>query len=145
MFKGRGGSVRRSEGPGIAPIPARAARRRTGSVVLSLLVALATFLGVACLCAHGTAPQSESVAVTYVDIDRPDGHRSERACLSPGHQQCGAKLAVDTPATAPAPHPHPLGLPARVDARPAPALTDVSRYTAPPRAPDLHVLQVLRT
>ncbi|MFF4754367.1 hypothetical protein ACWD5R_24530 [Streptomyces sp. NPDC002514] len=120
-------------------------RRRSGGVVLGLLVALATLLGVACLCSHGHAIQAEPVAVVSVTHDSPVGHVREHACLSPGHEQCGAKPAVDTPTTGPGPQPHPLGVPVQVEFRPVLALTVTARYEAAPRAPDLHVLQVLRT
>lgn len=113
--------------------------------MLGLLVALATLLGVACLCSHGHAIQAEPVAVVSVAHDSPGGHARERACLSPGHEQCGAKPAVATPATGPGSQPQPLGVPVQVDFRPVLARGVTARYTAVPRAPDLHVLQVLRT
>ncbi|ALV33213.1 hypothetical protein AS200_15115 [Streptomyces sp. CdTB01] len=114
-------------------------------MVLGLLVALATLLGVACLCSHGHALQAEPVAVASVSYDGPHHHARDHACLSPGHDHCGAKLSVDTPTTGPGPHPQPLGLPVRVDPRPILAPTATTWYAAAPRAPDLHVLQVLRT
>ena len=118
---------------------------RTGAVALALLVVLATLLGVACLCSPGHAGQSEPVTIASAAHHGPDRPGHERACLSPGHDHCGTKLAVDTPTTGPGPHPQPLGLPARVDSRPAPVAPATTWYTAAPRAPDLHVLQVLRT
>lgn len=120
-------------------------RRRSGGVVLGLLMALATLLGVACLCSHGHAIQAEPVAVVSLAHDSPGDAARDHACLSPGHEQCGAKPAVDTPATGPGPQPEPLGVPVQVDFRPVLAATVPARYEAAPRAPDLHVLQVLRT
>jgi hypothetical protein len=120
-------------------------RRRTGVAVLGLLVALAALLGVACLCTHGQAMHAESVAFASVTHDRPHGPAYDHTCLAPGHEQCSGKLAVDTPGTGPGPHPQPIALPAQGDARPASPATSITRYVARPRAPDLHVLQVLRT
>ncbi|MFE2045200.1 hypothetical protein ACFXAZ_30650 [Streptomyces sp. NPDC059477] len=122
-------------------------RRRSGSVVLGLLVALATLFGVACLCAQANAqagPQRSGPAVHTVQ-----GGQNSRVldliCLSPGHQECDGTPAVDTPTTGPVPQPQPLGLPARVAPGPVEVPTLTVRYAPPPRPPDLHVLQVLRT
>ncbi|MFD7404179.1 hypothetical protein ACFV7R_16200 [Streptomyces sp. NPDC059866] len=122
-------------------------RRRAASVVLGLWMALATVLGVGCLCAHG---QTYAQAVQYVAAvspmpDAPGDDTREHACAAPGHDQCGGGTVVDTPATGPAPHPLPQALPTRVDTRPVAAPTPVTAGPAAPRPPNLHVLQVLRT
>ncbi|MEU9336929.1 hypothetical protein AB0D49_27815 [Streptomyces sp. NPDC048290] len=144
-------------------------RRRSGSVVLGLLVALATLFGVACLCAGtGKAPQMRSAdhAAVY-GVPAPDSPGARRLaadpngsrgqvvgangrvidlpCLSPGHQQCDGTPVADTPTTGPVPQPQPLGLPARVLLGPAVPPAPAPRYAPPPRPPDLHVLQVLRS
>ncbi|QIZ00735.2 hypothetical protein HEP87_52180 [Streptomyces sp. S1D4-11] len=113
-------------------------------MALGLLMALATLLGAAFLCAHGPAMQPEPTAVAMVTYDQAH-HTCEHACAAPGHDQCGAASAVNTPATGPGPHPQPLSPPSHVDARSTVVSTTVARYTATPRAPDLYVLQVLRT
>ena len=124
-------------------------RWRTASVVLGLMVVLATVLGVACLCAHG--PVTQSVAVMQPGTAAAAMHHGssgdspDHACAVPGHDQCGAKTTAYAPTTGPGPHPFPQTLPARVDTRPATLPTAVAAHPAAPRAPDLHVLQVLRT
>ncbi|MFF4550764.1 hypothetical protein [Streptomyces sp. NPDC001435] len=118
------------------------ARRRTGSVVLGLLVALATVFGAVCLCAHGPTVQPVAVLSAY---DTSDGGSRTHACALPAHDQCGAKLAADMPTTGPGPHPQPLILPVWAGARPASSFKLINLDPAAPRAPDLHVLQVLRT
>ncbi|MER6127205.1 hypothetical protein ABT173_32390 [Streptomyces sp. NPDC001795] len=120
-------------------------RRRTGAVVLGLLVALATMLGAACLCTHGYAMQPRTVAVSSITYETPGGHARDHACLSPGHDQCGGASTAVTPTTGPGPHPQPFSPPVRLDARPASPSTTFTTYAMSPRAPDLHVLQVLRT
>ncbi|MEV7283523.1 hypothetical protein AB0O01_02955 [Streptomyces sp. NPDC093252] len=137
------------------------ARRRSGSVVLGLLVALATLFGVACLCASTSAPkgphagtaQIRSADFTAVTggqgpqgfVLGANGQVLDLACLSPGHQQCDGTPVADTPTTGPVPQPQPLGLPARPAPGEAGAAPPATRYAPPPRPPDLHVLQVLRT
>ncbi|MFJ2826611.1 hypothetical protein ACIPC1_03215 [Streptomyces sp. NPDC087263] len=119
------------------------ARRRTGSVVLGLLVALATVLGVACLCTHGPAVQP--VAAMSAAYQGPGDDDPEHVCAAPAQDRCGAQWMLDTPTTGPGPHPQPQSLPVQVGVGPArvPARTTV--YGAAPRPPNLHVLQVLRT
>ncbi|MFI5875346.1 hypothetical protein ACIBAH_23370 [Streptomyces sp. NPDC051445] len=73
------------------------------------------------------------------------GDVREHACASPAHDQCGGKTVVDTPTTGPGPHPQPLDPPVRPDARPASATSAIVMHTIAARAPDLHLLQVLRT
>lgn len=119
-------------------------RRRTGSVVLGLLVALATVLGVACLCTHGPAVQPVT-AMSSTAYHGPGDDDREHVCAVPGSDQCGVQWAMDTPATGPGPHPHPQSLPAQVDAQPAPVPAQITAYGVAPRPPNLHVLQVLRT
>ena len=119
-------------------------RRRTGAVVLGLMVALATLLGAACLCARGVPP-SAGHAPTAVVLDMPDQQVREHVCVSSGHDRCGGKAVVGKPSTAPGPHPQPLAPPTRVDTRPALPVPARAPYTAEPRGPDLHALQVLRT
>ncbi|MEV7343882.1 hypothetical protein [Streptomyces sp. NPDC093544] len=118
-------------------------RRRTGSVVLGLLVALATVLGVACLCTHGPAVQS--VAAMSSAYQGPAGDDREHVCTAPAQDQCGAQWAMDTPTTGPGPHPQPQSLPVQVDAGPARVPARTTAYGVAPRPPNLHVLQVLRT
>ncbi|MFJ6661790.1 hypothetical protein ACIQNG_36380 [Streptomyces sp. NPDC091377] len=124
-------------------------RRRSVSMVLGLIVALATLFGVACLCAKTYPPQYPSAdaptSVAYVTHGTPDGQARGLACLSPGHQQCDGAPAVDTPTTGPGPQPQPLVPPALIDSRPAGVPFRSTRYAPPPRPPDLHLLQVLRT
>ncbi|MCW8380591.1 hypothetical protein [Streptomyces justiciae] len=120
------------------------AGRRTGAVVLGLLVALATLLGAACLCARGAQPAAEHAPTTVV-LDLPDQQMREHVCVSSGHDRCGGKVVVGKPSTAPGPHPQPVAPPTRVFTRPALAVPARAPYTAEPRAPDLHALQVLRT
>jgi hypothetical protein len=117
-------------------------RRQTVSVVLGLLVVLATVLGAACLCARGDTVQP--IAASSVYGGSGDGDR-EHVCAVPAHDQCGAKVTVDTPTTGPGPHPQPLALPVRADVGPTSSRTVINLHPAAPRAPDLHVLQVLRT
>ncbi|MEV6382005.1 hypothetical protein AB0M31_21655 [Streptomyces sp. NPDC051773] len=116
-------------------------------MLLGLLVALATVLGVACLCTHGhitvAAATKTPAAPTSYDITADDV--SERVCAMPGHDRCGGSAAVDTRTTGPGPHPVPQALPVRVDARPAALPVPVDARPAAPRAPNLHALQVLRT
>ncbi|WP_151484962.1 hypothetical protein [Streptomyces albicerus] len=117
-------------------------RQRTGFVVLGLLIALAAVLGAACLYTHGHAmPVAAMPSAAYHE---PEGGHHEHACVSPGHEQCGAKTAVDTPTTGPGPYPHPEGLPVLADAQPAPAIAQATAYGAASRPPNLYVLQVLR-
>jgi hypothetical protein len=118
-------------------------RRRTASVVLGLMVVLATVLGAACLCAHG--PVMQPIAAATAVHHGSSGDSRDHVCAVPGHDQCGAKTAAYAPTTGPGPHPFPQTPPARVDARPATLPTAVPARPAAPRAPDLHVLQVLRT
>ncbi|WP_329342278.1 hypothetical protein OG866_39440 [Streptomyces sp. NBC_00663] len=119
--------------------------RRTGAVVLGLVVALATLLGVACLCARGPQlpPEHTTVAAAFYDV--PDEQEREHVCVSSGHDRCGGRAVAGKPSTGPGPHPQPLAAPTRVDTRPAVATTTRTPFTAEPRAPDLHALQVLRT
>ncbi|NUO47211.1 MAG: hypothetical protein HOV82_34870 [Streptomyces sp.] len=119
--------------------------RRTGAVVLGLVVALATLLGVACLCARGLPLPPEHTAVASAAYDVPDQQEREHVCVSSGHDRCGGKAVAGKPSTGPSPHPQPLTAPTRVDTRPAVAATTRTPFTADPRAPDLHALQVLRT
>ncbi|MDX3525894.1 hypothetical protein P1P75_05465 [Streptomyces sp. ID05-39B] len=86
----------------------------------------------------------EPAGIASVAHDRADDQVREHACPSRAHDQCGSESAVDTPTTGPGPHPQPLVLPARPDTRPAVASPATTPYTAGPRAPDLHLLQVLR-
>jgi hypothetical protein len=111
-------------------------------VALGLLVALATVLGVACLCAYG---QFSRPLVTSAAYDVADGHAGDHASVAPGEHRCGDQKAADTPTTGPVPQPQPVALPCRADVRPAAAPAAVLRHAAAPRAPDLHVLQVSRT
>ncbi|MFF6829849.1 copper resistance protein CopC [Streptomyces longwoodensis] len=122
--------------------PTMSVRQRTAAVVLGLLVALATVLGAACLCAHRHTVQPVTVFSAY---DTSDGGAREHACALPAHDQCGAKAAGDMPTTGPGPHSQPLTLPAWADTRPASSRTVINQDSAAPRAPDLHALQVLRT
>lgn len=115
-------------------------RRRTGAVVLGLLVALATVLGATCLCTLGHTVQPVAVISAY---DTSDGGAHEHACALPAHE-CGAKAAADMPTTGFGPHPQPLILPVWVDAQPTLSRLVIHLDSAAPRAPDLHVLQVLR-
>ncbi|WP_405905470.1 MULTISPECIES: hypothetical protein [unclassified Streptomyces] len=119
-------------------------RRRTGSVVLGLLVALATVLGVACLCTHGPAVQPVA-AMSSAASHGPDGDDHEHVCAAPGEDECGAQWVMDTPTTGPGPHPQPQSLPAQVHVRPAAVPAQTTAYGVAPRPPNLHVLQVLRT
>ncbi|NUR67105.1 MAG: hypothetical protein HOQ47_15195 [Streptomyces sp.] len=119
--------------------------RRTGAVVLGLVVALATLLGVACLCARGLQLPPEHTAVASAAYDVPDQREREHVCVSSGHDRCGGKAVAGKPSTGPGPHPQPLTAPTRVDTRPTVAATTRTPFTADPRAPDLHALQVLRT
>ena len=116
-------------------------RWRTGAVALGLLMALATLFGVACLCVQGPATPPEHAAVTSVT----SAVAQEHVCPSPVHRRCGADAAVVAPTTGPGSHPQPLVLPTRADTRPPVAFPVGTSYAAGPRAPDLHVLQVLRT
>jgi hypothetical protein len=127
-------------------------RGRTGSVVLGLLVVLATMLGAACLCAQGYAMRPVAAVSSPSASHQPDGgghgpsvDDREHACAAPGHDRCGGKAAVDTPVTRPGPHPQPQSLPAQVDTRPASVGVRTTVYGATPRPPNLHALQVLRT
>ncbi|NNN36293.1 hypothetical protein HLK59_39240 [Streptomyces sp. S3(2020)] len=124
-------------------------RRRSTSVLLGLLVALASVLGIACLCTHGhvalpvAAASTTPAAPTSYDIATDDTR--ERVCASPGHDRCGGSAAVGNPTTGPGPHPVPQALPVRVDARPVALPVPADARPAAPRPPDLHTLQVLRT
>ncbi len=118
-------------------------RRRTASVVLGLMVVLATVLSAACLCAYGPVMQPVTAAPSV--NHGSSGDSRDHVCAVPGHDQCGAKTAAYTPTTGPGPHPFPQAMPARVNTRPATLPTAVAARPAAPRAPDLHVLQVLRT
>jgi len=120
-------------------------RRRSALVVLGLMVVLATVLGVACLCTHSPVMRPVAAASPVSDHNSDHPEARERACAVPGHDQCGDKTVVATPTTGPDPHPFPQVLPAYVDARPAATAAAVAAHPATPRAPDLHVLQVLRT
>ncbi|MFF8904802.1 hypothetical protein [Streptomyces olivaceoviridis] len=120
-------------------------RRRTASVLLGLLVVLATVFGVACLCAHGPGVRP-TVAVASSSYDVPDHLAREHLCALPGQDHCGAKTTAATPTTGPGNHPFPQTLPTTVvDARPATAAPPVRARPAAPRPPGLHALQVLRT
>jgi len=107
---------------------------------MGLLVAMATVLGAACLCAHGHTVQPVVVFSAY---DAPDGGTREHACTLPDHDQCGAK-ATGVPTTGPGPHYRPLTPPVWADTRPASSPSSVNLDSAAPHAPDLHVLQVQR-
>ncbi|MEU0681304.1 MULTISPECIES: hypothetical protein [Streptomyces] len=117
-------------------------RRRTAPVVLVLLMVLTTVLGLACPCGGAQLMQPVAAATAY---DVPGDHVREHGRAAPGHDQCGTGAAVDTPTTGPGPHPQPLAVSAHVDTRPVIVMEAVTRYVAVPRAPDLHVLQVLRS
>lgn len=121
-------------------------RQRTACVALGLLVALATVLGVTCLCAYGQFSRPLVASTAYdVAYDMADGHVGDHASVAPGEHRCGDQKVADTPTTGPVPQPQPVALPCRVDARPVVVAATVPRHGAAPRAPDLHVLQVLRT
>ncbi|WP_437066307.1 hypothetical protein [Streptomyces sp. enrichment culture] len=111
-------------------------------MALGLLVALATVLGVTCLCAYGQFGRPPVAATAY---DVADGHVGHHARVAPGEHRCGDQKAADTPTTGPVPQPQPVTLPCRVDARPTAVPATAMRHGAAPRAPDLHVLQVSRT
>ncbi|WP_128374384.1 hypothetical protein [Streptomyces cavernae] len=132
-------------------IDRRGVQPRSGFVLWALLAALATVVGMSCLCSDGHAVRPVHAAEPFTAVSRAydatDGERERREhlCAAPRHDQCGGKAAADTPATGPGAHPYPQAVPARVEVRPAHAATAVTARPAPPRPPNLHVLQVLRT
>ncbi|MFM9441628.1 hypothetical protein [Streptomyces acidiscabies] len=115
---------------------------RAASVVLGLLLALATVLG--CVMHPGEAEAQAARRLAAVAYS-PQTPAKEHVCPVPGHDRCHGAGGVIARTTAPTPHPAPQALPARVDARPAVAPRTVRADPAAPRPPDLHVLQVLRT
>lgn len=86
-------------------------RRRTTSLMLGLLVALAAVLGVARPCVQGQAMQRAAVPAAQ---GTPGDHvTGERVCGLHSQDQCKRKLAAGTPTTGPNPilnrSPHPVG------------------------------------
>lgn len=112
--------------------------RRGWAGLVGLFVVLAALFGIACPCAEAAAGPAQ---VTVVAYDIADDHTG----LSPSRHHCGAQPVAGTPATGPGAHPQPLDLPGHVGTRPAGFPAEPAPYPAHPRAPDLHVLQVLRT
>lgn len=110
---------------------------------LSLLL---TLLAVLACCLGGSAEaESEAVRNLVATVYTAPSPADERVCPAPDHDHCHPGAAHTARTTAPSPHPAPHALPARVDARPAAHPLSAGSRPAAARAPDLHVLQVLRT
>lgn len=134
--------------------PVTVSRRRAASVVLGLLVALVTVLGMVCHDTHGQAVQPLAAVSSAQDprdalnarasLNALDAEARQHLCAAPDHDQCQGRTAADTPTTGPGSHPLPQTTPARVDIPPAAVPAPVAARPAA-RPPNLHMLQVLRT